>query len=68
MKIYTDFVPVSSQTYLTAGKHYDAIRREKSNLYNIVDDQGEGILVYLSNCSHLNGQPWNIVDESEEQR
>ena len=52
--------------YLTLGKLYEVIGNNfdlASGLYYILDDYNDSCLIYLEDCSYLNGGEWEIVDE-----
>ncbi len=54
--------------FLTAGKTYSCkINPNGSgNGGTIVADNGETRYIYIPNCAHLNGEPWEIVPEGSE--
>ena len=53
--------------YLTLGKHYEVVYPDdeffSDGLYYILDDCNDSCLIYLEDCSYLNGGEWEIVDE-----
>ena len=50
--------------YLTLGKLYEVIGNNfASGLCYILDDYNDPCLIYLEDCSYLNGGEWEIVDE-----
>lgn len=64
MKIKTDYVPESSQFYLTEGKLYQVTPHVGTDVIGyITDDQGDDITVHLGEggCCHLEGDDWEVV-------
>lgn len=50
---------------LTVGKVYDAtVSNHEDYLYNIVDDFGKVLLIYLEECDYLSGGEWEIVQQN----
>ena len=51
---------------ITAGKIYLCNINSSGNGGTIVADNGETRYIYIPNCAHLNGEPWEIVPEGSE--
>lgn len=47
--------------YLSADKVYDVVEEWCSDLVSIVNDDGYYSTILLSDCSHLNGGSWEVV-------
>ncbi len=56
--------PENSAEYLTPGKIYHVYQKGEWGIDTIVDDEGVECPIFLERCSHLNNQPWIIVEES----
>jgi len=57
--------PEGCESYLTAGKIYDVVNcyaSESGYFFNIIDDDGDTLICSGSQCPHLNGGNWIIVD------
>ena len=61
MKVYAE--DVGSATYLTANKQYEAIEQQETDLYSIIDDEGDEILIYLPESSHISNKKWTVIND-----
>ena len=61
MKVKTDYAGCEC---ITPGKEYEAVRYRRSNiLCNIVNDDGDTIIIKTDGCAFLKRHPWQIVEE-----
>ena len=50
-------------SYLSIDKIYDVVKEHEDDLVSIQDDDGDVVVIYLNNCSHLGDGTWEVVDE-----
>lgn len=62
--VKTDYVPKDCD-YLTAGKVYEVVGENggRSQLADIVCDNGNTEKILYNGCAHLYGRPWTVWEE-----
>jgi hypothetical protein len=54
------------ESYLTAGKEYPVIERfAEDGIFTFLDDENEMCLCGETDCYHLNGGSWELIEKGE---